>query len=389
MKKIVVSLIFLSVCFNLFAQYQVGHRQITYIDPARGNRSIQTEMYYPATTAGDNVAVASGQFPILVFGHGFVMVWSSYDNIWNSLVPLGYIMAFPRTEGNITPNHDEFGKDLAFLVNKLKNENNNSSSPFYQKVDSSSAIMGHSMGGGSSFLACAGNSVPDAMITFAAANTNPSSITAAASVNIPTLVFSGEEDCVAPPADHQIPMYNALASNCKVYISIKEGGHCYFANYNFNCTFGEETCYPGGIPLDRSEQQATTMNFVIPYLDYFLKGNIASWNKFVDSLNTSSKITKINNCPINPATVETHKNTNFFAVYPNPAREIVEISVPEEIHPLKIIITDLAGQLVLTENILNPSKSIAINTSPLKPGMYLIGIQVHDGNTWFQRFVKL
>ncbi len=124
---------FLLVPFWLISQtFQVGHRQVTYIDPARNNRQIQTEIYYPANTAGDNVPVASGQFPFLVFGHGFLMDWDSYKWMWDSLVPLGYIIAFPRTEGSISPNHLEFGKDLRFLNEKIKSENTNSTSFLYQ-----------------------------------------------------------------------------------------------------------------------------------------------------------------------------------------------------------------------------------------------------------------
>ena len=57
-----------------FSQHQVGHFNTTYQDPSRGNRNIETEVYYPATTAGDNTPMTPGQFPVIVFGHGFVMV---------------------------------------------------------------------------------------------------------------------------------------------------------------------------------------------------------------------------------------------------------------------------------------------------------------------------
>ncbi|MFY7944661.1 MAG: hypothetical protein ACOVNZ_08760, partial [Crocinitomicaceae bacterium] len=87
------------VCFlSSFAQYQVGHTTITFNDPARTGgfgsgggtgRQIQTEIYYPANAAGDNVAVASGQFPVITFGHGFAMSWDAYANIWQHYIPKG------------------------------------------------------------------------------------------------------------------------------------------------------------------------------------------------------------------------------------------------------------------------------------------------------------
>jgi hypothetical protein len=140
----------------LFAQ-GIGHTTVTYTDPARSNRQIATEIYYPAATTANNVPISPGTYPVIVFGHGFVMVYSAYQNIWNALVPQGYIVAFPTTEGSLSPVHADFGADLAFLVGAIQADGNNASSLFYQHVATRSAIMGHSMGGGCSFLAAENN----------------------------------------------------------------------------------------------------------------------------------------------------------------------------------------------------------------------------------------
>ncbi len=153
MKNVLLLLFVAAVVGQLAAQnYPIGHKQFNFVDPAR-NRTIQTEVYYPATSAGDNTPFANGQFPLLVFGHGFAMSWDSYEWLWDSIVPKGYIMAFPRTEGSVipAPDHEAFGLDLKFLNDFILSEGNNSSSFFYQHIIGTSAIMGHSMGGGSSF----------------------------------------------------------------------------------------------------------------------------------------------------------------------------------------------------------------------------------------------
>jgi hypothetical protein len=191
MKKIslLIFLILLTIVQLSGQILSVGHRTVTFNDPARtggfgsgggAGRQIQTEIYYPSSAAadGDSTVISSGQFPILIFGHGFVMVWSSYDNIWKDLVPQGYIICFPRTEGSASPNHTDFGKDLALLQNKMLGLNTTAGNHFFNTMTNKVAIMGHSMGGGSSFLACEGNASPTTMVTFAAANTNPSSIVA-------------------------------------------------------------------------------------------------------------------------------------------------------------------------------------------------------------------
>lgn len=285
---------------RLLAQpYLVGHTTITYTDPARSSRSIPTELYYPANTAGTGVPVATGSFPIIVFGHGFVMSWDAYQNIWEDLVPQGYILAFPKTETGFSPVHAELGKDLAFLVTKLQSESaTNSSSPFYLHVNSKSAIMGHSMGGGSSFLAGASNTTITTMVTLAAANTTPSSITAASLVTVPNLVLSGQNDCVAPASAHQQPMYDSLASACKAFVSINGGAHCEFANYNFNCAFGESTCTPAP-GITRTEQQDVAGDFMKLWLAYYLKDDCAAWTSFNDSLSVSTRISHQATCNIN------------------------------------------------------------------------------------------
>ncbi|MFM7683962.1 MAG: hypothetical protein ACKO7P_14650, partial [Bacteroidota bacterium] len=129
MKKFIL-LNFVCIYFLSNAQYQVGHTTITFNDPARtggfgsgggAGRQIQTEIYYPSTTAGDNVAVASGQFPVITFGHGFAMAWDAYTNIWQRYVAKGYILAFPRTEGGLIPgpSHGDFGTDLKQVSDKM------------------------------------------------------------------------------------------------------------------------------------------------------------------------------------------------------------------------------------------------------------------------------
>jgi predicted dienelactone hydrolase len=50
--------------------FLVGYRQITFTDPSRSNRSIPTDVYYPATSSGTNAPIASGSFPVLVLGMG-------------------------------------------------------------------------------------------------------------------------------------------------------------------------------------------------------------------------------------------------------------------------------------------------------------------------------
>jgi len=121
--KIIVAALAIGATLTGIAQpFQTGHTSVTFTDPARNNRSIATEIYYPADVSGNNVPVTTAvqdRFPVLIFGHGFTMTWSAYENIWTALAPQGFILAFPKTEGSLFPSHSAFGTDLAFVATQM------------------------------------------------------------------------------------------------------------------------------------------------------------------------------------------------------------------------------------------------------------------------------
>lgn len=312
MKTLIFTLSTALISTFSFAQHQVGHITKTFVDASRSNRNIETEIYYPATTAGDNTPAAAGQYPVIVFGHGFVMAWSAYENLWEEFVPRGYIMVFPRTEGSaFSTNHQNFGWDLQYLVTEIQNEGNLGASILYNHVAPETALMGHSMGGGASFLAADslcmnGNTNLKTLIGLAPAESSTngvSSIASAARVTVPSLILSGVQDGVTPPNDHHIPMYNALASTCKTILNVIGGAHCYFANTNFACDFGEGTSSTG-ISITRTEQHDVTFDFVNSWLDYTLKNECNAFNVFQDSVATSSRITYNQTCNIVIPTID-------------------------------------------------------------------------------------
>jgi predicted dienelactone hydrolase len=310
MKTILTFLVVLHVG-SVFGQFQVGHRTITFNDPTRTGgfgsgggtgRQIQTEIYYPSSSAGDNVPVLSGEHPVIVFGHGFAMSWDAYANIWQRYAAMGYILAFPRTEGGLfpAPSHNDFGLDLKLVGEKMVDQGDVSSSPFFGKVKNSVVIMGHSMGGGATMIAASSNANIKGIVGMAPAETDPSAIAAAGNITVPALIFSGSSDGVTPPSEHHLPIYNAISSECKSFVSITGGAHCYFANSNFNCDFGEGTSSTG-ISITRTEQQSRTYSILDPWLDFVLMDNCSSYTAFQTALTSSpSAFSTQSTCPSNP-----------------------------------------------------------------------------------------
>lgn len=303
MKSIII-LLTTTFSFVLFGQHEVGHTTITFNDAGRTGgfgsgggpgRQIQTEVYYPADMAGTDVAATNGEFPVIVFGHGFSMSWDAYENIWEELVPRGFILAFPRTEGGFAPSHDEFGLDLALVEMQMQNENSNASSVLFEHITSNSIIMGHSMGGGATILAAANNSNIKAIIGLAPAETTPSAITAAANVSVPALIFSADGDAVTPAADHHTPIYNGLGSSCKYFVNILGGAHCYYANSNFSCDLGE-TASGGSITISRQDQHTIMFRYVIPWLNLYLKSDCAENQVFENDIMNDGAVTYLSSC---------------------------------------------------------------------------------------------
>ena len=297
-----ILLLLFSVPFCIISQYQIGHSTITFNDPSRNGgfgsgggagRQIQTEIYYPSYTAGENTAVATfPNFPVIVFGHGFAMGWDAYANIWQHLAPQGYILAFVRTEGSLipAPSHGDFGDDLALVAAKMLALNGTVGSPFNGKVKQKVVIMGHSMGGGATMLAAENNTSIAGIVGLAPAETNPSAVSVCGNINVPALIFSGSNDGVTPPIDNHLPMYQGLASSCKSYVSITGGAHCYFANSNFNCDFGESTSSQG-ISITRAQQQQKTFQILDPWLNYVLNTDCYALADFQASLiNTAGTV---------------------------------------------------------------------------------------------------
>lgn len=300
MKLFFTFMILFATGSGAFSQlYKIGHRQVTYIDSSRNNRPVRTEIYYPADTKGENVAVAADgkKFPVMIFGHGYQLTYDSYLWLKDSLVPRGFYVAIPRTEEVLFPSHTNLAKDLAFLATVFKNENASSTSFLFRRVKNSYAVGGHSMGAGCALLSVQYNPLITTVVPFAAAETDPSAIAASAGIKIPAVLFAGKRDCVTPPATNQIPMYNALASTCKNYVEINNAKHCHWAANSAGCTLGEFTC--GGFSTAFGPTVTNTIALLVPWLNATLYGNKKEFIRFNTLLTSLTAITYQQQCTVN------------------------------------------------------------------------------------------
>jgi len=261
---------------NLLSQeYNIGHTVLSLTDAERENRVIPVEVYYPADIYGNNVPLSScrsSKYPVLCFAHGYLMSWESYTYLSSALVQKGYIIAFPKTDGELFPSHANLAKDISLILRKISEYGNDTGSIFFKRVLNMNCAMGHSMGGGAAVLATSYDSTITALAVLAPEDTRPSAVKASNRVNIPTLIISGENDCITKPEVHQLPIFENLLSTSKILLTIKGASHCQMADKNFLCDLAERTCSPAP-SVSREEQQAIIIRYLVPWLNLYLKND--------------------------------------------------------------------------------------------------------------------
>ncbi len=368
MKK---SLLFIFAFFTVGYSFSqgLGHTTLTFSDASRNNRSIPCEVYYPATSAGENTPALAPSFlalngyPAIAVGHGFVIGASSYGLIAEHLIPFGFVVALVNTETGFSPNHQEFGLDLAFVTHALQQESMNSTSVLHNIVSlEKEAIIGHSMGGGAAWLAAASDHLIDAVVGLAPAETNPSAIAAAPSVICNALVFSGSDDTVTPPADNHQPIFDGTNTVCKTFVTLTGGSHCGYIDAGTLCDFGE----PLGGSLARADQQEAYLTMMTAWLRYFLNAECVE-ALYTDYVTAHSFVSAdpLAACMLcgNVSNVE----GNALNVFPNPNQGTFSIQWKSEMFNL-LELFDATGKRVLKQVILQ--QGFFNETERLKPGVY-------------------
>lgn len=297
-----VILVFSLMTFCLLTvsgQYETGHVSMELQDTARGNRRLKFEAYYPVpapamseTPSGMN----DGKFPVICFAHGYQHPGDQYGNLVGMLVPSGYIMLNLTTFEGPFPSHRGYSEEVRFLAAAVANLGADTASPFYGIADTLCVLMGHSMGGGAIFHAAADNGDVDAVVALTPYDIRPSAIEAASRVRVPTLIFSGTSDCITPPEKNHMPMYESSAAEDKTYISIVNGSHCGMGDSRKCFTAERIAGCRGG--LNTEEQTAILARYLIPWLNFFLKGERGDGLIFNSTLSTDESVTWLQSRPL-------------------------------------------------------------------------------------------
>jgi predicted dienelactone hydrolase len=249
--------------------YGAGWRSVTITRP--NNTTFTARLYYPAAANGQNAAYngAGAPYPAITFGHGFLQAVSTYQSTLNHLATHGYFVIASDSESGLFPSHQNFANDLRFSLDYLTQQNGDQTSFLFNQVATARyGASGHSMGGGASLLATAADPRIKAVANLAAAETNPSAVSAMSNVNVPVSLISGSADTITPISSNGQLMYNAARAP-KMIPVIQGGWHCGFQDANgIGCDNGTIT---------RNQQLAETRRLLTAFFDLYLKGIEGRW----------------------------------------------------------------------------------------------------------------
>jgi len=115
--------------------YQVGEKQLTFVEPAHtgpagqrlGQRPLETQIRYPLAPRPSGPQPARGPFPLLLFAPGFMQCGGPYSRLLRAWASAGYVVAavnFPRTDCHAGPAAYEPDlvnqpADMSFVLSRL------------------------------------------------------------------------------------------------------------------------------------------------------------------------------------------------------------------------------------------------------------------------------
>ncbi len=336
-------------------RYRAGWRSVTVT--RSNNTTFTARLYYPATVAGQNTNYDSSGAPYtaITFGHGFFQAVSSYQSTLEHLATHGFLVIASDSEGSLFPSHQNFADDLKASLTYLEQQNANSSSIFFNQIRTNKfGASGHSMGGGASILAAAQDTRIKALANLAAAETNPSAVSAMPNISAPVMLISASADTIVPVAQNGQLMFNG--GNAPKILPIIQGGwHCGFEDANgIGCDNGTIT---------REQQLSETKRLLTSFFNLYLKSDESNWKQVwgADLQNSLVQAQTNSGIEISPATQNVNANvgatTNFSITITN--RNTTAASFSIFVEQRRWIVVTNPTQTV----ILNPNQTATINFS--------------------------
>jgi dienelactone hydrolase len=284
--------------------------------PGADERTLVTEVWYPAQDDGASAAVAEGgPFPLIVFAHGLTGSRVQSTTYTEHLASHGYIVAapdFPLTNGNAPGGTRlidllEQPGDVSFVIDRMLAFDGEEGHPLEGAVDEESiGLTGHSFGAMTTLLAVYGERRDDRIDAAVALSASDCYFDEAmvGGEATPMMLIGGSADLVLPAAGAR-NVYEAIPAP-RYYVELEGGNHVRFSEADLDDgivagaissrgagegeTFASDAvalarelgtdvggCVGGDVEADEAmtweRQQELLRAFATPFFDTFLRGS--------------------------------------------------------------------------------------------------------------------
>ena len=318
-------------------------------------------IYYPTN--------ATPPFSGMVIVPGYVSAQSTIQN-WGPFLASHGIVTMTIGTNSIWEYPEDRRAALLDALITLKGENTRSGSPLFGQIDINSlAVGGWSMGGGGAQLAAAAD--PSIKAVMALCPWLESGTYTAADLNhaAPIVIFSAENDGVAPPASHADIHYDYTPLTTSKMLFEITGGNHQVANDPIG----------GGGYIGK---------IAVAWLNNYLVGDTCYCPLVLGTPPTASKYLLNVECSSATSSVNEFNSSAIieYQIYPNPSSENITLDVTNWEAGTSYQIFSITGTQIDAGIVKNSTSSIAIDH--LTPGSYVFRISNKDKSQQMKLVVK-
>lgn len=260
-------------------RFAVGSTTVTLVDGAR-DRTLVTEVWYPARTAGREAAVRRGRYPLVLVAHGHCGFRTNHEFLTVHLASRGFVVAAPDIPAFCVAagavDLADPPLDLSFLRATFHDRRGPIATLARAVRGRRTAVVGHSLGG-LAVVNAAGLDPDLSVVVGLAPATSAAAGEALAAVEPERalIAFGGSADTTAPTAAFTQPFFDAFVAaggRPAFLVKITGGTHSGFTDMDSHLT-----------PEALAAQQAVVNHYVTAFLGRYLSGRRRDGRWLVDA----------------------------------------------------------------------------------------------------------